>query len=184
MHPDETFIYSLNADNSISSLYIYIFYADNGTEAVVKEISTAKCDSEKWVLTAGNGNFVYGTLKSNNANEIYAFAYEYGSDRSHYFDITSNHFAIAFSWLKDKEVFICFLPSDTNQLIMARADFNTLTYSWYKLVSCSESSWSTGRSRIAYNSDADIIYFCLLQNSKIKFLIIDAAGASTSNIHI
>ena len=47
MHPDETFIYSLNADNSISSLYIYIFYADNGTEAVVKEISTAKCDSEK-----------------------------------------------------------------------------------------------------------------------------------------
>ena len=85
----------------------------------------------------GSDNFLYGAMETTSSFTRTIFTYEIDSDRSHYFNFGSSSDIRALTWLKDRDVYALFHPgSHGNNLIMARANFTGLTYSWYKLLDC------------------------------------------------
>ena len=81
----------------------------------------------------GNNNILYGAIEASISFSRTMFVYEIDNGNSYHFSVSSSYNFRAFTWLKDRDVFVCFHPGGViNDLIMARANFTDNTYTWYK----------------------------------------------------
>ena len=75
------------------------------------------------------------------SNQALIFKYAPDTDtQSSYFVPDSDEAATALAWLHDTDVFLCSKQASTTNMILARFNFTSFTYSWYKTLNCSENT--------------------------------------------
>ena len=86
-------------------------------------------------MSVSTDNILYGVVQETSQYEAAFFTFNISNDDFYNYEIRTNYYAIACSWLKNREVFASVRPDDAsfgNNVDMVRVNFSDHTYSWYK----------------------------------------------------
>ena len=91
-----------------------------------------------------------------------------------------------FAHLYDTSVFVLSHTSSHDHILMAKADFTSMTYSWYKNMTCTQIGICTrpAYSRAVYSSNDETIYLVLSENVNTYMFLLNETDGSPLRVFI
>ena len=183
---NEAFVYFIQIDTSQTYSFFYGLHTDNGTIAMTKRIHDSGWANQVWHLRASNDGSLIGSVYSYSYTQGLIFRYNPINDTLiSYLLFGAKSYPRVFTYLYNSRVFMTNHAHPDDHVLIAIADLNSMTYKWYKNMTCAYvGSWTKSYySYAVYNKEDDTIYLGQSENNIILFYSLNATDGSVIMVY-